>query len=285
MARRGRFLAPGRRPRVLAVPRSTADFARGSIEVESSSVYPKYEQSCPDYRLALNAQNARKTGGAMRPRVRGRAAKTADGSRSLGDVGVDPNDQRRASPCTAYPPALPSIPRSPGTIDQLGPSSPKVTRLDSTPVRTARAPVDPVWPDQREGSRATSWVGQRGSPGTSVPLPRTGLPGRGRRPRPRCLRRSRASPAPPGSDRPRLGEGVGEDELLRRPLARLLDLCRDRPEVDAQRLQQRFALEDCGTQTMLGFAIRSRPRAAARRLNGSRWRAPSHHRQLAAAPR
>ena len=28
-----------------------------------------------------------------------------------------------------------------------------------------------------------------------------------------------------------LGQGVGEDELLRRPLGRLLDLCRDRPEV------------------------------------------------------
>ena len=47
---------------------------------------------------------------------------------------------------------------------------------------------------------------------------------------------------PPGRDGPCLGQGVGEDELLRSPLGRLLDLCRDRPEVEAQRLEQRLAL-------------------------------------------
>jgi hypothetical protein len=50
------------------------------------------------------------------------------------------------------------------------------------------------------------------------------------------------SPSSPRRDRPALGQGVGDHDLARVPLADLLDLRCDRPELDAQRIQQRLAL-------------------------------------------
>ena len=137
-----------------------------------------------------------------------------------------PATSAEPSPCTAYPPALPfHSPLARYESISLGASSPKVTRLNYAPAgaraphrhglaRSARALRAPHGSGRRRCCQPACLSLESGLAQGAAVNHHLGVSGDHQR-----------ALSPPGGDRARLGECVGEDELLRRPLGRLLDLC------------------------------------------------------------